>query len=274
MTLTYPPINPNTLTWNEVYARQYFNGAWGDPVFVGYNYGYYSTWDGSGHGDPGFLIARADRGEVAFQTPDVNIRTFLLSGSAPPPVDVTPPTTSIVNPANGSTVSGVVTVTAAAADNVGVTEVSLLVDGATKDVRNAAPYTFQWDTNASGPGSHSLQTMARDGAGNTAYSAPISSMVEAPVNDQAAPVVSITNPTGGSVKRNTLVNIAVAASDDVGVVRVEIYVDGARVASLANAPYGYAWKVPGKTQPHTIKAIAYDASGKTSTATVTVGVLK
>jgi hypothetical protein len=272
--MAYPPVNHNTLTWNEVYAVSYFNGAWAPPAFVGYNYGYYSAWGGSGNGDPGFLISRPGAAEVAFETPDVKISTFLLSGAAPAPVDGIAPSTSITSPANGSSVSGVVTVTAAASDNVGVTEVSLLLDGAPAGVKTSAPYTFPWDTNASGAGSHTLQTVARDSAGNTGYSAPITSMVASSPNpDVAPPTVAITNPTA-AVKRNNVVTISVNATDDVRVTKVEIYVDGSHVASLTNAPYTYAWKVPGKMQPHTIKAIAYDGAGKTATTSITVSVLK
>ena len=44
--------------------------------------------------------------------------------------DTTPPTTSITSPADGATVSGTVTVSANASDNVGVSRVELYVDGA------------------------------------------------------------------------------------------------------------------------------------------------
>src|SRR5438046_7045082 len=43
--------------------------------------------------------------------------------------DITPPTVSITSPANGATVSGTITVTASAADNVGVAGVQFRVDG-------------------------------------------------------------------------------------------------------------------------------------------------
>src|SRR4029077_17876598 len=46
-----------------------------------------------------------------------------------PPADTTPPTASISSPANGATVSGTVTVTANATDNVGVAGVQFLRDG-------------------------------------------------------------------------------------------------------------------------------------------------
>ena len=44
--------------------------------------------------------------------------------------DTTAPTVSVTDPASGATVSGTVTLTANATDNVGVTSVQFLVDGA------------------------------------------------------------------------------------------------------------------------------------------------
>src|SRR5688500_1396522 len=54
---------------------------------------------------------------------------YSLFGGAPPPGDTTPPTTSITSPAGGAIVSGTVTVSANASDNVGVSRVELFVDG-------------------------------------------------------------------------------------------------------------------------------------------------
>ena len=62
-------------------------------------------------------------------TPDQKVHLVPLSASVgPPPGDTTPPTTSITSPANGATVSGIVLVSASAADNTGVTRVDFLVD--------------------------------------------------------------------------------------------------------------------------------------------------
>src|SRR5262245_39389996 len=88
--------------------------------------------------------------------------------------DVIAPTVSITAPAAG-TVSGVVTITAAASDNVAVAGVSFF-DGATQIglEDTAAPYSVAWDTRVYADGStHSLTARARDAAGNTATSAAV-----------------------------------------------------------------------------------------------------
>src|SRR3954468_15981586 len=55
--------------------------------------------------------------------------------------DTTPPTVSITAPAAGATVGGSIAVTATASDNVGVTRVDVLVDGAVAGSDTAAPYS-------------------------------------------------------------------------------------------------------------------------------------
>jgi hypothetical protein len=81
-------------------------------------------------------------------------------------VDTTPPTTSITAPANNATVSGSVTITAAASDNVGVTQVQFYIDGSLVGTDIAAPYTYAWNSATATNGTHTLSTKAYDAAGN------------------------------------------------------------------------------------------------------------
>src|SRR5205823_11866331 len=63
------------------------------------------------------------------------------------PADTTPPAVSITSPASGASVSGTVTMTANASDNVGVVGVQFLLDGANVGAEvTAAPYSAPWDT--------------------------------------------------------------------------------------------------------------------------------
>jgi len=87
--------------------------------------------------------------------------------------DTTPPSTSITAPANGATVSGTVSATASASDNVGVTKVEFYLDGALKTTDTASPYSWSWDTTTAANGSHSLVSKAYDAAGNVGTSATI-----------------------------------------------------------------------------------------------------
>ena len=86
--------------------------------------------------------------------------------------DTTAPTVAITAPSG--TVSGVVTLSANASDNVGVAGVQFLVDNnpvAAEDT--ASPYGVSWNTATVANGAHTLTAVARDAAGNTATSAPV-----------------------------------------------------------------------------------------------------
>ncbi len=67
--------------------------------------------------------------------------------------DTTPPTVAITSPSSGSTVTGTITVSANASDNVGVAGVQFRLDGAplgAEDTTN--PYSVAWNTAHGAPG--------------------------------------------------------------------------------------------------------------------------
>ena len=88
------------------------------------------------------------------------------------------PTVSITAPANGSTVSGTVAISASATDDDGVAGVQFTLDGANLGAEDTtAPYGISWNTTAVSGGSHVLSAIVRDPTGNTATSAPVTVFV-------------------------------------------------------------------------------------------------
>src|SRR5262249_36897479 len=88
-----------------------------------------------------------------------------------PVTDTSPPTVTITAPTAGTTVFGTVTVSADAADDVGVAGVQFLLDGTPLGVEDTTtPYSILWDTTNVASGNHILTATARDAAGNTATS--------------------------------------------------------------------------------------------------------
>jgi glucose/arabinose dehydrogenase len=79
------------------------------------------------------------------------------------------PTVSITNPANGAIVArkSNVTITATASDNVGVTRVDFLVNGALQCSDTTAPYSCVWRVPAAMNKTYTLQARAFDLAGNS-----------------------------------------------------------------------------------------------------------
>jgi probable HAF family extracellular repeat protein len=103
-------------------------------------------------------------------------------GSAPPvsvTVDNVPPTVSITAPAAGATVAGTITVSASAADNVGVVGVQFKLDGANLGTEvTTAPYAVSWNTVSVSNALHTLTAVARDAAGNTSTSSAVTVKVK------------------------------------------------------------------------------------------------
>jgi len=90
------------------------------------------------------------------------------------PPDTTPPTVRITSPASGATVSGTITVTADASDNVGVAGVQFKYNGIDFDAEDtSSPYTATAYTNKVWDGTYALTAVARDAAGNQATSDPV-----------------------------------------------------------------------------------------------------
>jgi len=100
---------------------------------------------------------------------------YRYAGGSPSSSDIAPPTISLTAPASGATVSGTITVSATASDNVGVAGVQFKVDRANTGAEDlSAPYTSALNTLTLSNGSHTITATARDAAGNTATSASVS----------------------------------------------------------------------------------------------------
>jgi hypothetical protein len=69
------------------------------------------------------------------------------------------------------------------------------------------------------------------------------------------------------------VHVSAAATDNVGVARVEFTVDGVNIGTATSAPYRALWDTAaGADGARTVAATAYDEAGNASTSTITVTV--
>jgi hypothetical protein len=196
------------------------------------------------------------------------------STSKPPTGDTTPPTVSITSPASGATVSGAITVTANASDNVAVASVQFQVDGSNfGTLDTSAPYSASLSTTTLTNGKHSLTAVAIDTAGNKATSAAVSVTVNN-TGDTTPPTVSITSPASGVTVSGTI-TVTANASDNVAVASVQFQVDGSNLgAAVTSTPYSVSLNTTTLTNAaHTLTAIATDTSNnKTTSAGVSITV--
>lgn len=82
------------------------------------------------------------------------------------------------------------------------------------------------------------------------------------VVDMAPPVTSITSPLDGAViSKRTSVTISASASDNIGVTRVESYINNKLICTGVSSPYSCPWKTPGKAGTYQLQIKAYDAAG-------------
>lgn len=90
--------------------------------------------------------------------------------------------------------------------------------------------------------------------------------------DTSAPSVSFASPTNGSTVSG-IVAVDVTASDNLGVARVELLVNGAKFATDTTAPFGFSWDSTTVADGGvTLTAQAYDAAGNFASRAVNVTV--
>jgi len=107
-------------------------------------------------------------------SPFADFVTLIMAFKPSASPDTTPPTISITAPASGATVSGTITVSATASDNVRLAGVQFKLDGANLGAEStSAPYSTSWDSATVANGTHTLTAVARDATGNTATSAAV-----------------------------------------------------------------------------------------------------
>ncbi|HVY35731.1 MAG TPA: Ig-like domain-containing protein, partial [Candidatus Paceibacterota bacterium] len=137
------------------------------------------------------------------------------------PLDTTPPTISFSAPSNGATISGTVTLSATATDNVGVVRVDFASGSTTIVSDTTSPYTTTLDTTSLPNGSYTFTATVYDAAGNSGTTA-----VTVTVSNQAAPV---TGP---------LINVSQASLDsgDAYIVNQNFGVPADSISNLTASP--------------------------------------
>jgi thermitase len=184
--------------------------------------------------------------------------------------DTTEPTVMLTSPDAGATVNGTVTVSATAADDLEVFGVQFKLDGVPLGAEDAVPpYEVTWTTETAVNGAHTLTAEARDAAGR----ATTASAEVIVANDTAAPTVTLISPVEGATV-GEMATLLATASDDVGVVGVQFMVNGEPLGDEdTTAPYELEWNTWWSEHvAHTITAVARDAMGHETTASVTVTV--
>lgn len=146
-----------------------------DPLFVSLSGDNYHLLSNSPAIDTGITVTDFNTdfdGNARPQGLRWDIGAYEFLGGAP--TDSIPPIVTLLSPTNGSTVSGTITISANATDNVGVAGVRFLIDGnqlGSEDL--TTPYAIVWNTAGSSNGFHTIVARARDAAGNITNSTAV-----------------------------------------------------------------------------------------------------
>ena len=193
----------------------------------------------------------------------------LALGYAPAP-DTEPPVSAITAPAAGVTLSSQVGILVSASDNVAVSRVDFFVDGALLGSDQTVPYSVDWDAAQAADGWYTLTAVAYDAAGNVGAAKPVQVLVSHPVDSEAPRVVLVGLADGMTI--GTKLTVQVQATDNVGISRLELYLDGVlKVARDGIAALTFVWNTRKLgAGAHEIKALAFDAAGNVGEARVTM----
>jgi hypothetical protein len=118
--------------------------------------------------------------------------------------DTNLPTVSLTSPANGLSVSNVVTLAATASDNVGVVGVKFFVEGIEVNDDTVSPYSFGFDTTLRTNGNYKIYSQARDAAGNIKWSGTNTITINNPLGALPASAVNWTfSENAGTISRDS-----------------------------------------------------------------------
>ena len=200
-----------------------------------------------------------------------------LSNIASAPLFVNnPPTTSVLVPSNGASLTGGRWLDASAFDYGTLTKVEFRLTGGTQNKALIATGTLTaygwlagWQTTTVPNGTYTLQSVAFDAGGLSTYSAGVTVTVDNPL-----PTTSVLVPSAGAnLSGNQWLDAG--ASGNVAVKKVEFHVTGGALNDVLVAtgtPTYYGWlagwnttTVPNGT--YTLQSVAYDASGNVGHST-------
>ena len=181
--------------------------------------------------------------------------------------DITYPQGTIVNPASGSTVNGVVDIEVNVFDNIGVSKVNFFINGDSSFCDTIPPYNYNWDTTLENEDqNHIINIDVIDLSGNKTSLYPVAVYVdnlEEP--DVTPPNIVIYEPAANQTVFG-VVDILTIVTDNDSVSKVEFYQNYELVGTDLTASYTYSWNtlIEDDDTEHIWFAIAYDAYGNLS----------
>lgn len=173
-----------------------------------------------------------------FRDPSGTVVNTTLAGGVL--IDTQLPVVTLTNPAAGSLIRDPITIEANVTDVSGVKQVQFFQGSELLGTRTAAPYSYNWNTNAVAAGNYIIKAVATDEAGRIGeHSVAVSVSHAAPTPDIEGPQLSNVTANGAlladgaTFTRNT--NLTFSASDRSAISRIELLLDGVVVATATGS---------------------------------------
>jgi hypothetical protein len=164
-----------------------------------------------------------------------------------------------------------------ASDDVEVVGYRVLRDGAVIGTTAGTTWT---DTAVTRGTTYSYRVQAFDQAGNTRGSAAVTAAIPPvekpkPPPDTTRPVVTITAPARDARLRRRSAVVRARATDAVGVVRIEVWIDGKLRRSAGRAKVAWSWSLRhARLGRHKVTVKAYDAARNMGKASTSIRVIR
>ncbi len=109
-------------------------------------------------------------------------------------------------------------------------------------------------------------TVTASGASGSPQNISVSFTISGGGGDTTSPTVSLTAPAANATLTGTA-TLSASAADNVGVTKVEFYVDGSLLSTDTSSPYAASWNTANVSNgSHALQAKAYDAAGNVGTS--------
>jgi len=179
--------------------------------------------------------------------------------------DTTLPVVAITQPADNSTVNGVVALKATASDSGGVGRVEFYVQNQLISTDTSSPYEYNWDTSGLN-GSYTVTAKAYDVTGNIGIDSRAYTVKNGDTQAPSSPVAL----TGNAAAYNSVKLKWGASSDATGVAGYRIVRDGVTIATTTATDYTDGSAVAGTKYGYYV--VAFDTAGNVSGASNNVSV--
>lgn len=219
------------------------------------------TWDTTGLANGNYTLS-ATAYDMAGNTGTASV-TVLVEGDCNEQGDCPPRGLRILYPIAEARVCGTIPIEATALDDQ-LVRMEFLVDGLPLGVREASPFRQTWDTTGFPDGLHVVKVVATNAANLSVFATRRVTVDNQEKPCDNLPFVQITEPVNHAWVTG-VVAVKATTSDDLGVTKVQFWVDNGLRSEDKTVPYRVDWDTSEFEEgSHVLKVVALDTASQDS----------